>query len=109
MVHDFGAVGRRVKPYADSTLRGMRKADLIKYVRCLERNYNAAVSFNENQARRIDQAQTTAFIAGCNWGYGVDLSAHVSEQEQLGAMAYLGQITEKEALRRREKLFEEDT
>ena len=37
--------------------------------------------------------------------YGVDLSEHVSEQELLGAQAYLGKITEEEALHRRKELF----
>lgn len=105
MVVDIGEVKRHIKPKADSTLYNMRKADLIEYVRTLEHNYNVAVSFNENQAKYIDQLQTTAFVAGCNWGYGVDLSAHVSEQEQLGAQSFLGKITTEEALHRRKALF----
>lgn len=105
MVVDIGDVKRHIKPKADSTLLNMRKADLIEYVRTLEHNYNVAVSFNENQAKYIEQLQTTAFVAGCNWGYGVDLSEHVSEQELLGAQAYLGKITEEEALHRRKELF----
>lgn len=105
MVVDIGDVKRHIKPKADSTLLNMRKTDLIEYIRTLEHNYNVAVSFNENQAKYIEQLQTTAFVAGCNWGYGVDLSEHVSEQELLGAQAYLGKITEEEALHRRKELF----
>ena len=105
MVVDIGEVKRHIKPKADSTLFNMRKADLIEYVRTLEHNYNVAVSFNENQAKYIHQLQTTAFVAGCNWGYGVDLSAHVSEQEQLGVQSFLGEITTEEALHRRKALF----
>ena len=54
MVIDIGEVKRHIKPKADSTLLNMRKADLIDYIRCLEKNYNVAVSFNENQARYIE-------------------------------------------------------
>lgn len=54
MVVDIGEVKRHIKPKADSTLRNMRKDDLIEYIRCLENNYNVAVSFNENQARYIE-------------------------------------------------------
>ena len=54
MVVDIGEVKTYIKPKADSTLRNMRKDDLIEYIRCLEHNYNVAVSFNENQARYIE-------------------------------------------------------
>ena len=54
MVVDCGEVKRHIKPKADNTLRNMRKDDLIEYIRCLENNYNVAVSFNENQARYIE-------------------------------------------------------
>ena len=55
MVVDIGKVKTYIKPKADSTLRNMRKDDLIEYIRCLEHNYNVAVSFNENQARYIEK------------------------------------------------------
>lgn len=58
MIVDIGEVKRRTKPKADSTLRNMRKDDLIKYIRCLEHNYNVAVSFNENQAKYIESLKT---------------------------------------------------
>lgn len=54
MVVDIGEVKRHIKPKADSTLNNMRKSDLIEYIRCLENNYNVAVSFNENQAKYIE-------------------------------------------------------
>ena len=54
MVVDIGEVKRHIKPKADSTLHNMRKSDLIEYIRCLENNYNVAVSFNENQAKYIE-------------------------------------------------------
>ena len=54
MLTDMGTVARCIKPYADSTLHNVRKADLIAYIRCLENNYNTAATFNENQARYIE-------------------------------------------------------
>lgn len=54
MVVDIGEVKRYIKPKADSTLHNMRKSDLIEYIRCLENNYNVAMSFNENQAKYIE-------------------------------------------------------
>lgn len=54
MLVDVREVKRHIKPKADSTLFNMKKSDLIAYIRCLESNYNTAVSFNENQARYIE-------------------------------------------------------
>lgn len=54
MLVDMDEVRRCIKPKAYSTLCNMRKADLIDYIRCLEHNYNVAVSFNENQAKYIE-------------------------------------------------------
>ena len=54
MVVDVGVVKNHIKPKADSTLNNMRKADLIKYIRTLEHNYNVAVSFNNQQAKNIE-------------------------------------------------------
>lgn len=62
MVVDIGEVKRHIKPKADSTLYNMRKADLIEYIRCLENNYNVAVSFNENQARYIESLGITEVV-----------------------------------------------
>lgn len=55
MVVDIGEVKRHIKPKADSTLRNMRKEDLIEYIRCLENNYNVAVSFNNQQAKNCEK------------------------------------------------------
>lgn len=54
MVVDVNIVKRHIKPKADSTLRNMRKDDLIEYIRCLENNYNVAVSFNNQQAKNVE-------------------------------------------------------
>lgn len=54
MIVDVATMKKAIKPKADSTLRNMRKDDLIEYIRCLENNYNTAVWFNENQARYIE-------------------------------------------------------
>ena len=56
MLVDVGEVRKHIKPKADSTLHNMRKSGLIEYIRCLEHNYNVAVSFNENQAKHSLQA-----------------------------------------------------
>jgi hypothetical protein len=42
----------------------MRKADLIEYIRCLENNYNVAVSFNENQAKYIESLDVSPVVHG---------------------------------------------
>lgn len=62
MLTNVPAVGRRMKPYADSTLRNMRKDELVRYIRCLENNYNAVVVFSENQARYIKSAGISGVI-----------------------------------------------
>lgn len=62
MLVDIGEVKRRIKPKADSTLLNMRKVDLIEYIRCLENNYNTAVSFNENQARYIESLDIAGIV-----------------------------------------------
>ena len=69
MVVDIGEVKMHIKPKADSTLRNMRKADLIEYIRSLEHNYNVAVSFNENQARYIESLGIAGIVRckDCKW------------------------------------------
>ena len=64
MVADIGEVKRHIKPKADGTLRNMRKEDLIEYIRCLENNYNVAVSFNENQAKYIESLDAVEVVHG---------------------------------------------
>ena len=54
MLVDVSAIKKAIKPKADTTLYNMKKGELIEYIRCLENNYNAAVWFNENQARYIE-------------------------------------------------------
>lgn len=68
MVVDIGEVKRHIKPKADSTLRNMRKDDLIEYIRCLENNYNVAVTFNENQAKYIESLDVVPVVHG-RWLY----------------------------------------
>jgi len=53
MVNDITTIGAQIKPLADSTLRAMKKSELIERIRILEHNYNTAVWFNENQAKNI--------------------------------------------------------
>ena len=62
MVVDVGVVKNHIKPKADSTLLNMRKSDLIEYIRCLENNYNVAVSFNENQAKYIESLDVSPVV-----------------------------------------------
>ena len=62
MVIDVSSVKRYIKPKADSTLLNMKKVDLIEYVRTLERNYNVAVSFNEQLARNIEDMMKNGVI-----------------------------------------------
>lgn len=64
MVVDIGEVRNHINPKADSTLRNMRKDDLIEYIRCLENNYNVAVSFNENQAKYIESLDVSPVVHG---------------------------------------------
>ena len=55
MLVDIKKLTTPVKPKAGSTLRNMKKYELIEYIRILEHNYTAAVWFNENQARYIEK------------------------------------------------------
>lgn len=68
---DIGAVRRPTKPKADSTLHNMRKVDLIAYIRALENNHNAAVMFNENQARYIESLRLPV---KSTWRYRKDVA-----------------------------------
>ena len=54
MVIDIGEVKRHIKPKADSTLRNMKKDELIAYIRTLEHNYNVAQTFLEQQAKNFE-------------------------------------------------------
>ena len=44
----------RQKRYSDKTLMIMRKKDLIKYIRTLEKNYDVAMWFNAHQAKNFE-------------------------------------------------------
>ena len=53
---DLSKVGLpRTKTYSDSTLKSWRKAELIKYIRMLEQNYDDAIFFNEQQAKNVEK------------------------------------------------------
>ena len=58
---------------------------------------------NENRRNRMPKTKAEyisqlkiAFIAGCNFGYGVALDLDVSTQENLGAQWWVGEITDEE-------------
>lgn len=52
---DFSTLTMQTKPKADSTLRNMRKSELIEYIRCLEHNHNALAWMYANQVRLLDE------------------------------------------------------
>lgn len=51
---DVSAIRRHAKPKADSTLRNMRKDELIEYIRMLEYNFNVSESFLNQQAKNFE-------------------------------------------------------
>lgn len=53
MIVNVDEIKRYAKPKADSTLRNMRKDDLIEYIRILEHNYNVAQSLLDQQAKNF--------------------------------------------------------
>lgn len=58
-----------MKRYADSTLRSMKKEDLIEYIRCLEHNCAAADATLDQQAKifeKLFQERGTGG-KGCEW------------------------------------------
>ena len=63
MLHDINQYGVHREHKATSTLKAMTKAELIKYVRMLEHDYNVAVDFNERQARNIEQMMKDGRLA----------------------------------------------
>ena len=53
---DMSTVGLPTqKKYSDNTLKAWNKDELIRYIRILERNYDVAIWFNEQQARNFEQ------------------------------------------------------
>ena len=55
MLHDINQYGVHREHKTTTTLKAMTKAELIKYIRMLEHDYNVAVDFNEQQVRNIEQ------------------------------------------------------
>lgn len=51
---DVNEIRRHAKPKADSTLRNMKKDELIEYIRILEYNFNVAESFLDQQAKNFE-------------------------------------------------------
>lgn len=47
--------------------------------------------------KRFDEILINTFIAGCNHGYVVEHTESVREQEMIGALAWIGEITAEEA------------
>ena len=54
MLHDINQSGVHREHKTTTTLKAMTKAELIKYIRMLEHDYNVAVDFNERQARNTE-------------------------------------------------------
>lgn len=77
MLVDIALVKNHIKPKATSTLRNMKKDDLIEYIRTLEYNYNTAVSFNNQQAENFLKfcEEAEAALTG-KGGDGMNLSEH---------------------------------
>ena len=50
MLHYINQYGVHREHKTTTTLKAMTKAELIKYIRMLEHDYNVAVDFNERQA-----------------------------------------------------------
>ena len=46
-----------------------------------------------------------AFLAGCEWGYGIDVSADPGAQENIGASFWAGEITLDAALEEKERII----
>ena len=63
MLHDINQYGVHREHKTTTTLKVMTKAELIKYIRMLEHDYNVAVDFNEQQARNIEQMMKDGRLA----------------------------------------------
>lgn len=57
--------------------------------------------------KRFEECLINTFIAGCNHGYSVEHTRKVSEQEMIGALAWIGEITQEEANARMEEIWGE--
>ena len=56
--------------------------------------------------RHFETCLESAFLAGCSWGYAVEHTQNITEQEQVGADCYLGRISSEEANNKMEALWE---
>lgn len=54
---------------------------------------------------RLEELLINTFIAGCNHGYAVEHTRCKDEQEMIGALAWIGRITQQEANERMEKIW----
>lgn len=55
--------------------------------------------------KRFEECLINTFIAGCNHGYCVEHTRNVCEQEMLGALVWVGKITQEEADERMEEIW----
>ena len=46
-----------------------------------------------------------AFMAGCTWGYGVEHTCDMQEQEEVGARYWIGEISKTEAEKQLERIL----
>ena len=54
---------------------------------------------------RFEECLINTFIAGCNHGYAVEHTYGVAEQEMIGALAWIGKITQEEASKRMNEIW----
>lgn len=72
-----------------------------------ERRLRKLVTMPKRKEHYIDLLKR-AFIAGCNFGYSVRLDHKVNEQENLGAQAWVGEISDDELYKRLEEIVNEE-
>ena len=65
VVVDLSKLIEYQKPYADSTLRNMRKDKLIQYIRELEYNRDVAISWNRQQAENVKDWEPVVRCKDC--------------------------------------------
>lgn len=58
--------------------------------------------------RQFEACLESAFLEGCSWGYCVEHTNKIAEQEQIGADQYLGRISREEASAKIEAIWAED-
>lgn len=58
--------------------------------------------------KRFEECLINTFIAGCNHGYVVEHTHAVYEQEMIGALAWIGRITQEEADKKMEEIWRYD-